>query len=55
MYNSVSHIVYTAQGSDVRDVMVAGRILVRNKNLLTIDLEDILERVTRLSGSILKK
>jgi 5-methylthioadenosine/S-adenosylhomocysteine deaminase len=55
MYNSVSHIVYTAQGSDVRDVMVAGRILVRNKNLLTLDLEDILERVTRFSKSILKK
>lgn len=55
MYNPVSHIVYTAQGSDVRDVMIAGRILVRNKNLLTLDLEDILERLTRFSGSILKK
>ncbi len=55
MYNPVSHIVYTAQGSDVRDVMVAGKILVRNKNLLTLDLEDILERLTRLSGSIKKK
>jgi len=55
MYNSVSHLIYTAQGSDVRDVMVAGRILVRNKNLLTLDLEDILERVTQLSGYIKKK
>ncbi|MFO7970700.1 MAG: amidohydrolase, partial [Desulfobacterales bacterium] len=55
MYNPVSHIVYTAQGSDVRDVMISGRILVRNKNLLTLDLEDILERLTRFSGSILKK
>jgi len=55
MYNSVSHLIYTAQGSDVRDVMVAGRILVRNKNLLTLYLEDILERVTRLSRTIKKK
>jgi 5-methylthioadenosine/S-adenosylhomocysteine deaminase len=55
MYNPVSHLIYTAQGSDVRDVMVAGRILVRNKNLLTLDLEDILERLTRLSGSIKKR
>jgi 5-methylthioadenosine/S-adenosylhomocysteine deaminase len=55
MYNSVSHLIYTAQGSDVRDVMVAGRILVRNKNLLTLDLEDILEKLTRFSRSILKK
>jgi len=55
MYNSVSHLIYTAQGSDVRDVMVAGRILVRNKNLLTLDLEDILERVTRFSRTIKKR
>jgi 5-methylthioadenosine/S-adenosylhomocysteine deaminase len=55
MYNPVSHIIYTVQGSDVRDVMVAGRILVRNQNLLTIDMEDILERVAKLSGSIKKK
>jgi 5-methylthioadenosine/S-adenosylhomocysteine deaminase len=55
MYNPVSHIVYTAQGSDVRDVMVAGRILVRNKNLLTLDLEDILERVAAISQVIKKR
>lgn len=55
MYEPASHLVYTAHGSDVRDVMIAGRILVRNKNLLTLDLEDILERVTRLSGSIRKR
>ena len=55
MYNPVSHIVYAAQGSDVRGVMVAGKILVRNKNLLTIDVEDVLERLTRLSGSIKKR
>ena len=54
MYNSISHIIYTAQGSDVRDVMVAGRILLRSKNLLTIDLKDILERVAQLSGPIKK-
>jgi len=36
-------------------VMVAGRILVRNKNPLTIDLEDILERLAQLSGTIKKK
>jgi len=52
MYNSVSHIIYTAQGSDVRDVMVAGRILVRNHNLMTIDLKDILERVAAISQVI---
>jgi 5-methylthioadenosine/S-adenosylhomocysteine deaminase len=54
MYNPISHITYSVQGSDVREVMVAGRILVSNKNLLTIDLEDILERLSRLSEVIKK-
>ena len=55
MYNPISHITYSVQGSDVREVMVAGRILVSNKNLLTIDLEDVLERLSRLSEFIKKK
>jgi 5-methylthioadenosine/S-adenosylhomocysteine deaminase len=41
MYNSFSHVVYSARGSDVRDVIVSGKILVRSRCLLTIDLDDI--------------
>ncbi|MEA1946699.1 MAG: amidohydrolase, partial [Thermodesulfobacteriota bacterium] len=55
MYNPVSHIIYAVQGSDIRDVIVAGRILVRNQNLMTIDLDDILERVAAISQIIKKK
>ncbi len=47
MYNPVSHIVYAVSGSDVRDVIVSGKILLRNRTILTLDLEDILERVER--------
>jgi 5-methylthioadenosine/S-adenosylhomocysteine deaminase len=54
MYNPVSHIVYSARGSDVRDVLVAGRILVRDHNLLSIDLEEILEKAAEIS-EIIKK
>ena len=52
MYNPVSHIVYAAQGSDVRDVLVAGEFLVRNRKLLTLDINNILERVTEISKLI---
>ncbi len=41
MYNPFSHLVYSARGSDVRDVMVAGRVLVRNRKLLTIDMDAV--------------
>ena len=54
MYNPVSHIVYSVRGSDVRDVLVAGRILTRDHKLLSIDLEEILEKVSAIS-EIIKK
>jgi 5-methylthioadenosine/S-adenosylhomocysteine deaminase len=43
MYSPVSHAVYAARGSDVKDVMVAGRWLVKNRALLTLDPEAILD------------
>jgi len=55
LYNPVSHIVYTASGSDVRDVLVAGEFLVRNRKLLTLDLDDILEKATEISKLIRSK
>jgi 5-methylthioadenosine/S-adenosylhomocysteine deaminase len=54
MYNPVSHIVYSAKGSDVRDVLVAGKEVVRNRKLLTIGLDDILDEINRL-GALIKK
>lgn len=54
MYNPESHIVYSVRGSDVRDVLVAGRILTRDHKLLSIDLEEILAKVDEIS-SIIKK
>ncbi|MFZ5569548.1 MAG: amidohydrolase family protein [Thermodesulfobacteriota bacterium] len=46
MYHPVSHLVYAARGSDVRDVFVAGKPLVRNRSLLTIDSADLFRRVS---------
>jgi 5-methylthioadenosine/S-adenosylhomocysteine deaminase len=52
MYNPVSQVVYSARGSDVRDVMVAGRMLVHNRSLTTLDQDDILNKVKVLSREI---
>jgi 5-methylthioadenosine/S-adenosylhomocysteine deaminase len=52
MYNPVSQIVYSARGSDVRDVMVAGKMLVRNRTLTSLDQDDILNKVNALSMEI---
>jgi 5-methylthioadenosine/S-adenosylhomocysteine deaminase len=55
VYNPVSHMVYAAQGSDVRDVVVNGRLLVRNRKLLIVNLEDTIEKVINFSETIKKE
>ena len=52
VYNPVSHIVYAAKGSDVQDVIVNGNVLLRNRELLTLDLEDILGKVLDIASHI---
>ena len=52
MYHPESHIVYAAKGSDVRDVMVAGNILVRKKKLLAMDMDEIIQNVNEIAVDI---
>ena len=52
MYNPISQAVYAARGSDVRDVMVAGRLLVRDGMLTEMDLDELLQKVNVLSEKI---
>ncbi|MCK5312437.1 MAG: amidohydrolase family protein, partial [Desulfobacteraceae bacterium] len=39
MYNPVSHLVYNVKGSDVNDVIIDGKIIVKDKKLRTIDTD----------------
>jgi 5-methylthioadenosine/S-adenosylhomocysteine deaminase len=55
MYNPESQIVYAANGQDVKDVIVSGKILVRDGKVLTVNLEDILEKVRGISEDIKEK
>jgi 5-methylthioadenosine/S-adenosylhomocysteine deaminase len=47
-----TQIVYASKGSDVRDVWVNGRCLMRNRNLLTLDETDILARANAVGQQI---
>ena len=42
MYNPVSHLVYNVKGSDVNDVIIDGKIIVKDKKLLTIDVINVM-------------
>jgi 5-methylthioadenosine/S-adenosylhomocysteine deaminase len=51
----VSQLVYAAVGSDVRDVIIDGKLVMRNRQLLTLNENEILHRVKEIKGNILKR
>ncbi|MDY6836927.1 MAG: amidohydrolase [Thermodesulfobacteriota bacterium] len=52
LYDPSSHLVYAASGSDVKDVIIDGRVVVKDRTLLTIDIEDVMEKVTSLARQV---
>ncbi len=48
-YNSVSDLVYAAHASDVTTVIIAGRIVMRDREILTFDEERAKEKIRVLS------
>ena len=44
VYNLPSHLVYSATGADVRDVIIDGKLVMENRKLLTLDEELILQK-----------
>ncbi len=52
LYDPYSHLVYTAGPGDVRHVMVQGRWLLRDRDLLSLDWEHIKRKVRRWSRKI---
>jgi len=47
-HNPVSHVVYAANGRDVTDTVVAGKFLMRNRQLLTMDEEKAIYEANRV-------
>lgn len=52
MYNPISHLVYSATGADVRDVIIDGDMIVRDRNILTLDLDAILLKATEFASNL---
>jgi 5-methylthioadenosine/S-adenosylhomocysteine deaminase len=42
LYDPVSHLVYSSRGSDVRHVIINGKVVVRNGNITTVDDGEIM-------------
>ncbi|MBU4328191.1 MAG: amidohydrolase [Proteobacteria bacterium] len=52
LYNIPSHLVYAARGADVIHSIINGRLVMRNRQLLTLDEEAILDRMREIGRHI---
>jgi 5-methylthioadenosine/S-adenosylhomocysteine deaminase len=55
VYNLVSHLVYSATGADVRDVIIDGKLVMENRKLLILDEEEILAKAGEWGRRISEK
>ncbi len=51
VYSRASHLVYSAGAADVRHSIIDGRIVMRDRKLLTLDLEEIFGHVREFAKS----
>jgi 5-methylthioadenosine/S-adenosylhomocysteine deaminase len=52
IYQPASAIVYAAKGSDVRTVMVGGRLLVKDRQVCAVDVEAVMDRMDRIGRAL---
>jgi 5-methylthioadenosine/S-adenosylhomocysteine deaminase len=52
MYSPVSHLVYVAHGDDVQTTIVNGRVLMRDRRVLSLDEPAVLAEARALAGKV---
>ena len=52
LYNPFSHLVYAARGADVVTSIIGGRIVMKERRLLQIDLAAVMEELRRIAVRI---
>ena len=52
LYNIYSHLVYAASAADVTLNVINGRVVMRNRELLTLDVERIMAEVRKIAKKI---
>jgi 5-methylthioadenosine/S-adenosylhomocysteine deaminase len=54
VYDPVSHLVYVAKGADVRHLVVEGRVVMRDRRVLTLSEPAVLAEADRLRDQVRK-
>ncbi|MGB4334996.1 MAG: amidohydrolase [Chromatiaceae bacterium] len=52
LYHPYSHLVYAANGADVKSVFINGKMVMRDRRLLTLNEEEIMARVCQIAERI---
>jgi 5-methylthioadenosine/S-adenosylhomocysteine deaminase len=52
LYSAYSHLVYAALGADVDTVLINGKVVMRHRQLLTIDEAEVMAQVRRIAARI---
>lgn len=52
MFHVYSQLAYALKGSDVQHVLVNGRLVVRNRRLLTVDLPQVLAKAAEYQRAV---
>lgn len=54
IYNEYSHLAYAMSGADVDTVVINGKLVMENRRLLTMDENEVMERVNSIALNIKK-
>jgi 5-methylthioadenosine/S-adenosylhomocysteine deaminase len=52
LYDPISHLVYVARGTDVQSTVVHGKVLMRNRQMLTLDETAVLAAARGWVGKV---
>lgn len=52
MYNPISHVVYVTRGDDVRTTVVNGRVLMRERRVLTLDRDQVIAEARAMAERV---
>lgn len=55
VHDVISLLVYSANGSDVNDVMVDGKLIMENRKVLTLKEEEVIEKAEKQAKALLDR
>ena len=52
LYDPISHLVYATRGDDVQTTIVNGKVLMRDRKMLTLDERAVLADARKQAGTV---